>query len=934
MATNATHPSRCLARFLLLGLAFAAFGQGAHAQVGALVSPGPLSRAHAALEGIKNCEKCHERKKQVSAARCLACHKPVAERIQAQKGVHAGVKDDCVACHVEHMGKDAELRPLDQKSFDHKGVTGFALDGMHARLSSNCGACHKTRTFLNLSPSCASCHRDPHKGTLGASCVACHSTGVAFAAARKTFDHTKSEFPLSGAHARVACAKCHAEGKFKGLAFASCASCHEDPHRKAFGPDCASCHGTETFSTQKVDHAKTRFPLKGRHAQVTCVSCHVKPAMKVKPPSGKCSDCHKDPHGGTFRKDCAACHDERGFKGATIDHATTRFPLTGKHASTPCASCHKHAAGQARTAARVFTGLASECSSCHQDVHKGALGPDCKRCHGTQTFRVETYVHPGSQDFFQGNHAQVTCKACHDRGGNGKVAAWKMTGVARTCASCHKDVHLGQLGSSCQDCHAVGGRKWQATGFRHDQSAFPLTGRHADVACQKCHRAETAAFPSGTGTGTRYRGLGKDCAACHADPHRGQFKAECSSCHDTKSFRVSSYVHKGPKGFFTAAHAKAPCQACHKKETGPFPAGPGPAIRFTGLATGCKTCHADFHEGAMGTECATCHSIEGPWRTPNRSFHKTRSFPLEGKHVNVPCSSCHLSGVFKGTPTRCYDCHWIRRKDDRFQTRLGTDCETCHIPSSWRSVIWNHASATGFALSGSHASLRCETCHVDGRFDGARPECYSCHKKDFEATRSPNHASAGFPTDCRLCHGSGTASWGGGTFTHSRWTLQGNHAAAACVACHQDGRFAGLPRDCYSCHQRDFNSATNPNHLMTGFSRTCETCHKVTDANWKQGKFTHTKWALQGNHATQVCTACHRNNVFAGTPQDCYSCHQKDYTAAANPNHLAAGFPQACETCHKVSDASWKQGKFTHTKWALQGNHATQVCTACHRNNV
>ena len=58
----------------------------AGAQIGALVSPGPLSRPHTQFEGIGNCQKCHEPGRQVTASRCLACHKPIAERIAAREG--------------------------------------------------------------------------------------------------------------------------------------------------------------------------------------------------------------------------------------------------------------------------------------------------------------------------------------------------------------------------------------------------------------------------------------------------------------------------------------------------------------------------------------------------------------------------------------------------------------------------------------------------------------------------------------------------------------------------------------------------------------------------------------------------------------------------------------------------------------------------------
>jgi hypothetical protein len=64
-------------------------------------------------------------------------------------------------------------------------------------------------------------------------------------------------------------------------------------------------------------------------------------------------------------------------------------------------------------------------------------------------------------------------------------------------------------------------------------------------------------------------------------------------------------------------------------------------------------------------------SAVAQWETPSRAFHKTTVFPLEGRHLSVPCESCHIKGVIQGTPTTCYDCHWVRRQDDPYRTRLG-----------------------------------------------------------------------------------------------------------------------------------------------------------------------------------------------------------------------------------------------------------------------
>ena len=223
-----------------------------------------------------------------------------------------------------------------------------------------------------------------------------------FKETRKAFDHSKTAYPLTGAHVATACEKCHAAKVWKGIRFASCADCHKDPHAKPLGA-CATCHTTASFkigtattptagvAPRKFDHAKTGYPLVGRHAALACASCHVQPATKVHLKYARCADCHKDPHRGVFKtQDCKACHKETGFAGGTFDHAKeTRFPLEGKHAPLACASCHKGAAltpGVA-PARRVvdFRGARPDCASCHEDVHKGQLGASCETCHTTRS---------------------------------------------------------------------------------------------------------------------------------------------------------------------------------------------------------------------------------------------------------------------------------------------------------------------------------------------------------------------------------------------------------------------------------------------------------------------------------------------------------------------------------------------------------------------
>ncbi|HVN76844.1 MAG TPA: hypothetical protein VMT19_11040, partial [Thermoanaerobaculaceae bacterium] len=913
-------------------------------EIGALVSPGPLARAHAKLEGIANCQKCHEPGRKVTAAKCLECHKPIAERMAAHKGVHRNVTTDCVSCHVEHAGVDAELRPIDVKKFNHAQEAGYPLDGKHAALAADCAQCHKTRSFLGLSAECASCHQDPHHGTLGANCAGCHSTAVAFKDSERAFDHSKTAFPLTEAHAKVECAKCHVNKVYKGIKFALCTDCHRDPHLQAFGSACVNCHTGATWATDKVDHSKTRYALLGRHQTVPCASCHRQPPMKVKLAFDRCAVCHADPHKGEFKQDCVACHTTAGFKSAPFDHAArTSFALTGRHAEIPCSDCHKGATvpvGTKVVATVEFRGLSKACASCHSDVHAGKLGTACESCHGSATFRVATFVHPSDPELYGGQHARVACGKCHGGEGTtktgitGKPAAQRVyRGLSTACASCHTDAHLGQLGARCESCHSVDAAKFAAPGFSHAATAFRLTGKHLTTECAKCHRRETATFPSGRGEAVRYAGVGTACASCHQDVHLGQLGTACQSCHATETFKLASYTHRENPGFFTAKHASARCQDCHKSVEADYPSGHGTAVRYASLSPACASCHEDVHMGTLGTQCETCHTTQ-QWPGASRAFHKATSFPLDGQHLGVACASCHLNGQTKGTPNRCYDCHWVRRQDDVYRTELGTDCENCHRTTSWRSVVWDHTAATGFTLAGAHATLACQQCHTQLPFQGLSSDCYSCHRQDFVTATNPAHVAGGFSTDCKICHKFSDASWSQAHFDHSQtaFPLLGVHATQPCTACHPNNVFKGTPTACVACHQTDYNNSKNPNHAAAGFSTACDTCHRVSDTSWSLGVFNHaaTAFPLVGAHATQPCSACHSDNVFKGKPVACVSCHQQDYNSTTNPNHQAAGFSTTCDTCHKVSDTSWSQATFDHSVFQLAGVHATTACANCH----
>ncbi len=597
----------------VVALLWLAAPRSASAQLGALVSPGRLHRTHASLEGVNNCLTCHSKGRQVAADKCLSCHKPVAERIARKRGVHGKVTTDCVSCHVEHAGPEAELRPFDQARFDHARDGGWPIDGLHAPLAAKCASCHKGRSFLTASPACVSCHADPHKDSLGGECTTCHSVKTKFASALTTFDHSRTTFPLAGAHGTTACASCHVNKQYKGIAFASCASCHKDPHRTRMGASCSSCHTETSWRTTKLDHARTAFPLRGKHAAVECAKCHVKPSALVKVRSDACAVCHtSDPHKGEFKQDCGACHNETTFTKGTFDHGATRFALTEKHGGLECAACHK----TAQVATRDYRGLKTTCESCHSDVHRLELGAACESCHTTRTWDVKTFAHARPRAFFEGRHAPLTCAQCHletlkpTRTG-AAVPALRVgfTTTPTACVSCHADIHLGQLKTDCERCHSIETPKFAIPAFDHGKTQFSLTGKHAaPLKCEACHKVDTAAFPSGHGSTRRFIGVGITCVACHEDPHAGQLDRTCQPCHSVNTFTLPNYVHRNAKtlkAFFSGRHTSATCVACHK----PSPSAPvgTKALASYATATTCTTCHTDIHRGALGPVCENCH---------------------------------------------------------------------------------------------------------------------------------------------------------------------------------------------------------------------------------------------------------------------------------------------------------------------------------------
>jgi hypothetical protein len=328
-------------------------------RLGDAVSPRSLARAHAELEGITRCGECHAGLSATPAERCLACHEDVAARMQGRVGWHGQLEGNCVDCHAEHRGVEADLLGLDREGFNHE-LARFPLRGAHAEVK--CDDCHQRAGEggkLGFHAQgiaferCADCHQDVHGAEFlaGRDCGVCHGDRGfgADALASAGFEHARDTgFALEGAHAKVPCAGCHtselraAEEAARSAPGSSaprdCAGCHEDPHAGALGVACTTCHSPASWAAEgkdaRFDHTRdTRFPLDALHARLDCVACHEGLSFAAK--GRECADCHEaaaallegrlggtrsapDPHASAAK--CRDCHAETVAAPSLLDY--------------------------------------------------------------------------------------------------------------------------------------------------------------------------------------------------------------------------------------------------------------------------------------------------------------------------------------------------------------------------------------------------------------------------------------------------------------------------------------------------------------------------------------------------------------------------------------------------------------------------------------
>ena len=541
----------------------------------------------------------------------------------------------------------------------------------------------------------------------------------------------------------------------------------------------------------------------------------------------------------------------------------------------------------------------------------GALpaGLDCADCHSAQGWRPlrgdPRFDHDKTGFALRDKHAAASCTSCHT-----SLRFSAKQAAPRQCSSCHTDVHQGRFSRDCASCHNSSSFNAARGPQAHARTNLPLTGAHASIPCESCHRETDAGS---------YTALDTRCSSCHQADYdgvtlpnhaAGNFPTDCAQCHNNLSWQGARFEHTGFS--LVGPHASASCTECHRADGGglifPRPAG----------QQDCVACHRrdydDEHAGSgFPTTCLTCHRNGNSW--DDATFEHTSAangFALLGAHIRATCGSCHAApdGRLKfdpkpNSPQECAACH--KPDYDREHTGSGfsTVCMSCHNVERWEGAVFDH---TRFPLTGAHTSLLCTACHAPPNNALIYPvptganDCVACHRADFDR----QHTGSNFSTNCLTCHTN--TVWTGATFDHASvargFALLGKHTSLPCSACHApDGRALFSPAgnaDCVACHRADYDRK----HTGSGFPTTCGNCH--TQNTWTGATFNHDLIfpINSGKHAGKwsSCQQCHTvpsdYRVFS-----CTTCHGKSKTDGDHSGVSGYAYDSnRCFNCHPRGD--------------------------------
>jgi len=247
---------------------------------------------------------------------------------------------------------------------------------------------------------------------------------------------------------------------------------------------------------------------------------------------------------------------------------------------------------------------------------------------------------------------------------------------------------IKDLGMPCSDCHQPDG--WvpleNPLVFNHENSAFPLEGRHKMADCVQCHQGTTVEEKHEFSKGSN------ECFSCHFDIHQSSFGQDCETCHQTNTWDLTQqrFDHDLTLFGLSGVHRNIECNQCHYLPLSDMKS----HLTYT-----CSACHFNvFTEAKAGghadnEDCIICHNTRA-WIPTDMSNHD-RLFPI-------------YSGAHRGEWSSCEsECHINPNNYSDFSCGLNG---VCHKHDKSKMDGEHQGEVSGYVYN----SQACFQCHGRG----------------------------------------------------------------------------------------------------------------------------------------------------------------------------------------------------------------------------
>ncbi|MEE9117077.1 MAG: hypothetical protein V3U02_00600, partial [Calditrichia bacterium] len=340
----------------------------------------PLTGSHTTVD----CLGCHENGYSNTPIDCVACHQQDYNQSTNPNHQVLVLSTECGSCHTI----DPNWQPASFNIHDQY----YLLEGGHQLIANDCISCHNG-DYNNTTAQCYSCHQnnfnnapDHVEQNFPITCETCHNYN---AWSEVTFDHSNTNFPLTGEHQNILCSSCHQTG-YTGTT-TICYDCHQTAFEQTINPDhvalalptdCEDCHTTiPNWQPATFQIHGQFYQLFGAHTNISnnCSTCHNGDYNNT---PNTCFGCHDNEYNGTndpphqslnFSLDCMECHNQSSWIPANFDH--NFYAISGHHDNVNCNECHSE------------PGYQPQCTDCHQENflagHNSGDPTDCWSCHTT-----------------------------------------------------------------------------------------------------------------------------------------------------------------------------------------------------------------------------------------------------------------------------------------------------------------------------------------------------------------------------------------------------------------------------------------------------------------------------------------------------------------------------------------------------------------------